>query len=202
MSPQRSTSAPARRRARPGTAATARRRAPVRGPRASRAATFSFTATIAERGPTGLWPHLFLPPAASAWLGRRGAVPVIMTAEGLPFARTARPDGAGGHFLLFNADMRERTGAEVGDRVRVSLEVDPAPRGVEPPRDLVQALKDAPRARAAFAAMPPSHRRSYIAFIEDAKRAETRVRRVQQALRMIEQWGEDRAPAPSRAARR
>ena len=59
----------------------------------------------------------------------------------------------------------------------------------EAPSDLLQGLKDDPHASAAFAAMPPSHRRSYAEFIEESKSPDTRVRRVQQALRMIVQWG-------------
>jgi uncharacterized protein YdeI (YjbR/CyaY-like superfamily) len=61
------------------------------------------------------------------------------------------------------------------------------------PRDLEQALRDDPVAQRAFVAMPPSHRKAYVEFIEEAKRPETRVRRVQQALRMMAQWGAERA---------
>ena len=176
--------------------ATARLRskpAAARPARKKRANSIAFEAVLAERGPTGMWPHLFLPPKASAWLGNRGAVNVIMAANGVPFARTAKPDGDGGHFILFNAEMREKTGVEAGDSVRVGIEVDPAPRIAEAPRELLQGFKDDPSARAAYDNMPPSHRRAYGEFIEEAKRPETRVRRVQQALRMITQWGAEHA---------
>jgi hypothetical protein len=42
-----------------------------------------------------MWPHLFLSPEASAWLGRRGMVDLIVNVNGVMFRRTARPDGAG-----------------------------------------------------------------------------------------------------------
>lgn len=162
--------------------------------RTKRATSIAFQSTLTDRGPTGMWPHLFLPPLASAWLGKRGTVNVIMTVEGVPFARTAKPDKDGGHFIVFTAEMREKTGVEPGDSVRVGLKVDPAPRTAEVPGDLLLGLKDDPDARNAYNAMPPSHRKSYAEFIEDAKRPETRVRRVQQALRMIAQWGAEHAP--------
>jgi len=162
--------------------------------RTKRANSISFQTILAEHGPTGMWPHLFLTPEASTWLGKRGAVNVIMTVDGVPFARTAKPDGDGGHFIVFNAEMREKTGVEAGDKVRVGLEVDPAPRTTEVPRELLMELRDLPGARAVFESMPPSHRRSYSEFIEDAKRPETRVRRVQQAVRMIVQWGAEHPP--------
>lgn len=153
---------------------------------------FEFRTTLAERGPTGIWPHLFLSPGASAWLGKRGMVNLIVNVNGVSFRRTAKPDGNGGHFILFNADMRERSGVDPGDRVRVALEVDRAPRTVEPPKELERALRDDIAASKAYRAMPPSHRKAYVEFIEEAKRPETRVRRVQQALRMMAQWGAER----------
>ncbi len=159
---------------------------------------FAFTTVLAENGPTGSWPHLFLSPEASAWLGTRGMANLIVNVDGVTFRRTARPDCDGGHFILFNADMRERSGVEPGDRVQIGLEVDRAPRIVETPRELEQALRSDPAARAAYAAMPPSHRRGYVEFIEEAKRPETRVRRLQQALRMMAQWGEEHAARKKR----
>ncbi len=156
------------------------------------AVDFAFDTVLADRGPTGLWPHLMLPPAASVWLGRRGMVNVIVNVNGLSFQRTARPDGEGGHFILFNAEMRERTGVDPGDRVQVALCVDNAPRTVDPPGELELAFRDHTAAREAFSAMPPSDRRAYVDFIEAARRPEIRERRVQQALRMMAQWGAER----------
>lgn len=50
------------------------------------------------------------------------------------------------------------------------------------PADLTRALATAPKARATFAGFSPSHKREYIAWIEEAKRDETRARRVAQAV--------------------
>jgi len=159
---------------------------------------FAFTTILAERGPSGLWPHLFLNHEASRWLGKRGMVSLIVNVNGVMFRRTARPDGAGGHYILFNAEMRERTGVEPGDRIRVGLEVDHAPNTVPTPRELDQALLSDPAARGAYGALSPSHRRAYVQFIEEAKRPETKVRRIQQALRMMAQWAEERAAGKKR----
>lgn len=54
----------------------------------------------------------------------------------------------------------------------------PAPRV---PADLAAALKMNRRAGAAFAKMPPSHKREYIEWLTEAKRPETRQRRLRQA---------------------
>lgn len=62
----------------------------------------------------------------------------------------------------------------------------PARRGprpaVETPDDLAAALSENRKARAAFEAFPPSHRREYIEWINEAKTAPTRQRRLEQAV--------------------
>lgn len=177
------------------------RRTRTPAPRRPAARVCVFTATLDEHGPTGLWPHVFLPARASAFLGRRGAVNVVFSANGAKFRRTAKPDGEGGHYVLFNADMRERTGIEPGDRFDAAIRLDPAPRVLEVPPDVAQALRDDRRAREAFAALTVSNRRMLIEFVKEAKRQETRVRRVQQAMRMMVEWAAARGK-PARAGGR
>ncbi|MGN6513727.1 MAG: YdeI/OmpD-associated family protein [Lysobacteraceae bacterium] len=53
------------------------------------------------------------------------------------------------------------------------------------PADLARALQAHPAARAAFDAFPPGHRREYIAWIEDARREDTRARRLAQAIEWL-----------------
>jgi uncharacterized protein YdeI (YjbR/CyaY-like superfamily) len=52
----------------------------------------------------------------------------------------------------------------------------------EPPEDLVRALARDKRARATFEGLSPSHRREYVEWILEAKREETRKRRLAQAV--------------------
>lgn len=59
----------------------------------------------------------------------------------------------------------------------------PASRPVpKAPSDLLAALAKKPRARAAFEAFPPSHKREYVEWITEAKRPETRAKRLAQAV--------------------
>ena len=64
-----------------------------------------------------------------------------------------------------------------------------APRGTKPPLEtpaaLVAALRRNARARAAFEAFPPSHKREYIEWIVEAKTDETRQRRLDTAVAWI-----------------
>ena len=57
-----------------------------------------------------------------------------------------------------------------------------APKAVRLPADLAAALNKSRKARAAFAAFSPSHKREYIEWITEAKSAGTRARRLQTAI--------------------
>lgn len=58
----------------------------------------------------------------------------------------------------------------------------PAPKHVVVPPDLIKALKLNTKARITFEGFSPSHKREYVEWIVEAKTAETRQRRVGQAL--------------------
>ena len=53
------------------------------------------------------------------------------------------------------------------------------------PSDLPGALKKSKKARAACDAFSPSHKREYVEWITEAKRDETRQRRIQTAVKWI-----------------
>lgn len=56
---------------------------------------------------------------------------------------------------------------------------------IEMPDDFAKALKKVPAAKRAFDAFPPSHKREYLEWIVDAKREETRQKRLAQAVEWI-----------------
>lgn len=92
----------------------------------------------------------------------------------------------GGEFLVgLSREVRQAAGAEAGDEVEVTLELDTAPRDVEVPAALAAALAADQQAKAAFDAMAFTHRKEYARWIAEAKREETRQRRVEQAVEMI-----------------
>jgi hypothetical protein len=80
--------------------------------------------------------------------------------------------------LGINRANREAAGISAGEVVSVVLESDDAPRRVEVPEDLAATLAAAPDARALFDAMSFTHRLEYVRWIEEAKRPETRARRL------------------------
>ena len=92
----------------------------------------------------------------------------------------------GGEFLLgLSKEVRQGAGAEAGDEVDVTVELDTAPREVEVPEALAAALAADPEAKASFDRMAFTHRKEYARWIADAKQEQTRQRRLGQALEMI-----------------
>jgi hypothetical protein len=87
----------------------------------------------------------------------------------------------------------EAAGRDTGDTVRVTMAIDAEPLpNDEVPVLLDRALKKNARARRAWESMPPSHRRRYVGFITEAKRDETRERRVDDSIRQMIEWAEER----------
>nr|WP_141917970.1 YdeI/OmpD-associated family protein [Klugiella xanthotipulae] len=118
-------------------------------------------------------------------LGRGRRVPVLVTLNGdYTFRNTIA--FMGGQFLVgVSAAHRAATGLAVGDPVEVTLEVDDAPRVVEVPPELAEALAADPVAAQAWAALSYSHQRQHAEPIAAAKAADTRARRVQKTLAIL-----------------
>jgi hypothetical protein len=109
--------------------------------------------------------------------------PVRGTVNGAPFRSTVAVYG-GRYLLGLNKEIRAAAGGvRAGDTVSVALERDDEPRTVELPDDLRGALDD--ELRAFFDSLSYTHQREYVRWIEEAKRDETRRRRVDQAVSML-----------------
>jgi hypothetical protein len=104
-----------------------------------------------------------------------------------------RQEDAMGHFgrIMKRSDLPSKAvlagfvkkAAALNDQgVKVPRAPKRAPKPVKVPADLSAALEKRAKARAAFAALSPSHRREYIEWITEAKTADTRARRLAQAI--------------------
>lgn len=131
------------------------------------------------------WAFLVLPKTASDKLPRRGRTSVEGTINGHPFQATLEPDGQLSHWLKVSNELREAANANIGDTVAV--QVYPADREREPqvPDDLQEALTVSPAARAIWEDTTTIARIDWIHWIESAKQAKTRKRRVDNACDML-----------------
>jgi hypothetical protein len=138
----------------------------------------SFTATLEARGAGRL---VEVPLDVRAVFGE-ARPPVKATVNGYTFRSTIAVYG-GRYYLGFNREVRAVANVDVGDVLTVDLERDDDKRVVEVPDDLAAAL-DA-TTRATFDGLSFTHRRGYVRWIEEAKREETRKRRVAKAVELL-----------------
>jgi uncharacterized protein YdeI (YjbR/CyaY-like superfamily) len=73
---------------------------------------------------------------------------------------------------------------DVGDTVTVTVARDESKRAVTVPADLAAVLRSA-TLRKTFDALSYSHQREYVIWIDDAKRADTRARRIAQTVERL-----------------
>jgi uncharacterized protein YdeI (YjbR/CyaY-like superfamily) len=74
---------------------------------------------------------------------------------------------------------------DAGDTVELQLELDTKPREVDVPEALATALAKDANARAAYEKLSYTHRKEYARWIAEAKRDETRERRVAKAIEQL-----------------
>ena len=110
--------------------------------------------------------------------------PVKVTLNGFTYRSTIAAMG-GPPFIPLRKSNREAAGLVGGETLEVHLELDTEPREVAPPDDLVAALKAMPPALERWRALSYTHRREHVEAIEGARKAETRVRRIEAAVRML-----------------
>lgn len=107
--------------------------------------------------------------------GKRAAVVVTI---GDRAARLRLAVMHGRNLIGLSKAARGELGVEIGDEVEASIVLDAAPREIVVPDDLAAALAAAPGARAAFDGLAPSRRKELVRGVVEAKRPETRERRI------------------------
>ena len=110
--------------------------------------------------------------------------PVKVTLNGHTFRSTLASMG-GVALVPLRRSNREAAGVEGGQLVEVTFELDDEKREVKPPADLVKALKASPPAWERWRELSFTHQREYADAVEEAKKAETRARRIESAVRAI-----------------
>lgn len=144
-------------------------------------------------GEAGSWTFVTLPVKVHAALGGdRARIPIIVHigtgASRTSFQTSASPmDGA--HHFMFNGKMRDAAGVTAEQMLAPKamtwcIERDAKPRVVKLPADLKKALK-AVGLDKAFDTYAPSHKKAFVEAIEEAKKPETRLRRIAGCLAMV-----------------
>jgi hypothetical protein len=142
--------------------------------------TFSTTLGEDEKGSVAL---VELPFDPREEFGKARA-PVKITVNGVVLRSTVAVYG-GRSYIGFRREIREQAKLAPGEKVKIQIELDTAPREVEAPDDLKKALKTDAKARAAWDALSFTHRKEHAQALEDAKKPETRAKRLAKTLEML-----------------
>ncbi|NDL60869.1 YdeI/OmpD-associated family protein [Phytoactinopolyspora mesophila] len=115
----------------------------------------------------------------------KARAPVRVSVNGGPWFRTTVAVYGGAGWVGLRKDQRAELGVDVGDTVQVRIGYDDAPREVETPTELADALATDPEARAAYNSLSYSRQKEYAAWVAGAKRQETRDARAVKALQQL-----------------
>jgi hypothetical protein len=110
--------------------------------------------------------------------------PVTVTLKDYTFRSTIAVMG-GAMCIPFRASHREATGLQGGETVSVTIALDTAIRKVKPPADLVRALKARRGAWERWRRLSYTHQKEHVEAIMEAKKPETRARRVAKAVALV-----------------
>lgn len=140
----------------------------------------TFTTTIVREGSACFIPLPFDPKPVFGKARAR----VKVTVNGYTYRSTIAAMGSPACIPLRRSN-REAARLEGGETIEVRLELDTESREVTPPADFVRALKASPPAWDRWNSLSYTHQREYAEAIEEAKKVETRARRIENAVRAI-----------------
>lgn len=110
--------------------------------------------------------------------------PVKVSVNGHSYRSTVSVYG-GKYYLPVRSERRDAAGLKHGDIIRVTVALDTAARTVQPPPELSAALAKNSAAKAQWQMLSYTHKKEHADAILQAKKPDTRARRVQKTLEML-----------------
>jgi hypothetical protein len=142
----------------------------------------TFSATIQNAGGGGAFVEVPFD-VEEAFGAKRPKVKALI--EGISYRGILTRMGTERHLLIILKEIREKIGKTFGDEVEITVELDTEPRVVEIPPELADAFEKEKDAAEYFNSLSYSHQREYVGFITEAKKEETRARRVAQTIELL-----------------
>jgi hypothetical protein len=143
---------------------------------------YKFSAVIEDAMGGGA--YILFPFDVQQEFGTRSRVAVKATLNGVPYTGSLVKYGQPQHMLPVLKEIREKTGKNIGDLLDIVLWRDQTERIVEIPQDLA-AIMERESVRSYFDSLSFTHRKEYCRWINEAKRQETRAKRLEKAVQML-----------------
>ncbi|HEV7664772.1 MAG TPA: YdeI/OmpD-associated family protein, partial [Chloroflexota bacterium] len=136
----------------------------------------TFEGTLQPNDETG-GAFVAVPPQVMAKLGPTKRPAVVVEVNGVELRTTIAAYG-GKSLIGLRRDVRTAAGIALGETVQLTVALDDAPRTIEVPADFAAALAADAEASRIFDGLSHTNRKEYVAWLTDAKRPETRQRRL------------------------
>lgn len=128
--------------------------------------------------------YVLFPHDTEREFGIKGRVPVKATFDGVAYAGSLIKYGYPQHMLPILKAIRTQIGKGPGDTIQVVVWKDEEERTLEVPAEFQKRMKKE-GVLPFFEGLSFTHRREYCKWISEAKKEETRARRVEKALEML-----------------
>ncbi len=116
--------------------------------------------------------------------GTKGRVAIKATFNGVPYTGSLIKYGNPQHMLPMLKAIRQESGKDIGDTVAVEIWKDEEARTLDVPAPFKEAMGKH-GVLPVFERLSYTHRREYCRWITEAKKEETRLRRLQKAVEML-----------------
>ena len=107
--------------------------------------------------------------------------------EGIEYRGLIINMGTGSHILGLTKEVRKSLGKSFGEMVQVTVEIDTEERIVDVPLELERFFKSHHQEKAFFDSLSYTNRKEYANWIREAKKAETKERRLKSAMDKLKQ---------------
>ncbi|TMD79584.1 MAG: DUF1905 domain-containing protein [Chloroflexi bacterium] len=127
-----------------------------------------------------------VPKEVAASLGPMKGMPKVRAMiAGIPYRGSLMPMGDGTYCLGVLKSIQEKAGVGQGDAIAIELELDTEARTVSVPDDLAKALARDRKSATAWERLSFTNKKEIARSLEEAKRPETRERRLAAALERL-----------------
>jgi Bacteriocin-protection, YdeI or OmpD-Associated/Domain of unknown function (DUF1905) len=139
----------------------------------------------ADSGAHETWGFVLVPRQVSEVHLRRGRLTVNMSVNDVKFNVLLEPDGHLGHWFMLSPELMSDANLSFADEAHFVLETLDAQPSPKLPSNFANALADNPIAQATWDATTTLAQIDWVHWIETAKQADTKLKRIENAIEML-----------------
>jgi hypothetical protein len=145
-----------------------------------------FDTTLIKPETVGTWTFFIIPFNIEEVFGQKNHVKVKGSINGIEFRSSLTPRGDGNHYMVVSKALQEAAGITKGDKIHVLMEPDTEERLVEIPEVIQKIFEVNEEAGKIFHKLSYTRRKDFVDYILDAKKENTREKRISQMLEDID----------------